>query len=152
MLNSRKTIRPSDHTTIGPYDHTTMKTTEKAITSARAGFTLAEILVVIVILGMLAAVALVKTQGMTGEAAVAATRQSIQSIKTACDVYKIRTGKYPDSIDALVQPVGDRPAALDKKPQDAWGNDFQIRKTDRGVEIRSAGPDGNFNSADDITN
>ena len=54
-----------------------MKTTEKTLSSARAGFTLAEILVVIVILGMLAAVAVVKTQGMTGEAAVAATRPSI---------------------------------------------------------------------------
>ena len=69
-----------------------MKTTEKALSSARAGFTLAEILVVIVILGMLAAVAVVKTQGMTGEAAVSATRQSIAAIKTAADMYEIRTG------------------------------------------------------------
>ncbi len=129
-----------------------MKTTEKALSSARAGFTLAEILVVIVILGMLAAVALVKTQGLTGEAGVSATRQSIAAIKTACDMYEIRTGKYPDSIDALTQPVGDRPAALEKKPQDAWGKDFQLRKTEKGVEIRSAGPDGNFNTQDDITN
>ena len=130
-----------------------MKTTEKALSSARAGFTLAEILVVIVILGMLAAVAVVKTQGMTGEVAVAATRQSIAAIKTAADMYEIRTGKFPDSIYALAQPIGDRPAPLDdKNTKDAWGNDFQIRRSDKGVEIRSAGPDGSFNSADDITN
>ena len=67
-------------------------------------------------------------------------------------MYEIRTGKYPDSIDALAQPIGDRPALLEKKPQDAWGNDFQIRKTEKGVEIRSAGPDGSFNTQDDITN
>ena len=128
-----------------------MKTTEKTLSAARAGFTLAEILVVIVILGMLAAVAVVKTQGMTGEAAVAATRQSIAAIKTAADMYEIRTGKYPDSISALTQPIGDRPALLEKKPQDAWGNDFQLRRKDKGIEIRSAGPDGSFNTQDDIT-
>ena len=128
-----------------------MKTTEKALSSARAGFTLAEILVVIVILGMLAAVAVVKTQGLTGEAAVSTTRQSIVAIKTAVDVYEIRTGKYPDSISALTQPIGDRPAPLEKKPQDPWGNDFQLRKTGSGIEIRSAGPDGSFNTQDDIT-
>ena len=130
-----------------------MKPTEKLLSSARGGFTLVELLLVIVILGMLAAVAVVKTQGMTGEAAVAATRQSIAAIKTAADMYEIRTGKYPDSISALTQPIGDRPAPLDdKNTRDAWGNDFQLRSSSSGIEIRSAGPDGSFNTDDDVTN
>ena len=129
-----------------------MQTSEKnTARAARAGFTLVELLLVIVILGMLGAVAVVNLAGVSNEGAVAATRQSIGAIKTAAQTYEIRTGKYPDSIDALTQPIGERPAPLEKKPQDAWGNDFQLRKTDKGVEIRSAGPDGQFNTGDDVT-
>jgi general secretion pathway protein G len=128
-----------------------MKNTERLLAGARGGFTLVELLLVIVILGMLAAVAVVNLQGVSGEAGVGATRASISAIKTAAQAYEIRTGKFPDSIDALTQPIGDRPAPLEKKPKDAWGNDFQLRKTDKGVEIRSAGPDGSFNTQDDIT-
>ena len=130
-----------------------MKNTEKILSAARGGFTLVELLLVIVILGMLAAVAVVNLQGVQGEAGVGATRTSIAAIKSAADMYEIRTGKYPDSVEALTQPIGDRPAPLDdKNTKDAWGNDFQIRRTDKGVEIRSAGPDGSFNTQDDITN
>ena len=129
-----------------------MKNTEKILSAARGGFTLVELLLVIVILGMLAAVAVVNLQGVQGEAGVGATRTSISAIKSAADMYEIRTGKYPDSVEALTQPIGDRPALLEKKPQDAWGNDFQLRRKDKGIEIRSAGPDGSFNTQDDITN
>ncbi len=129
-----------------------MKNTERILSAARGGFTLVELLLVIVILGMLAAVAVVNLEGVRGEAGVGATRASIAAIKEAADVYEIRTGKYPDSIEALTQSVGDRPPLLEKKPQDGWGNDFQLRRKDKGIEIRSAGPDGSFNTQDDITN
>lgn len=118
-----------------------------------AGFTLVELLLVVAILGVLAGVAIFNVGGKMGESQIAAARSSIATIKTACDAYEIKTGKYPDSMDALLQPVGGGAPLLDSNAKaDPWGNPYQIRKSGYSVEIRSAGPDGAFNTEDDITN
>jgi len=128
-----------------------MKNQEKL--AARAGFTLVELLLVVAILGVLATVAIMNTQGLMGDAQAKATRSSIATIESAARVYEIRTGKFPDSIDALLQPMGDKPALLDEKARnDTWGTPFQVRRNGSNVEIRSAGPDGQMNTSDDITN
>ena len=131
-----------------------MKNQEKLVTrAARAGFTLVELLLVVAILGVLATVAIMNTQGLMGDAQAKATRSSIATIESAARVYEIRTGKFPDSIDALLQPMGDKPALLDEKARnDTWGTPFQVRRNGSNVEIRSAGPDGQMNTSDDITN
>ena len=131
-----------------------MKTQEKIVSrAARAGFTLVELLLVVAILGVLATVAIMNTQGLMGDAQAKATRSSIATIESAARVYEIRTGKFPDSIDALLQPMGDKPALLDEKARnDTWGTPFQVRRNGSNVEIRSAGPDGQMNTSDDITN
>lgn len=131
-----------------------MKNQEKlAVRAARAGFTLVELLLVVAILGVLATVAIMNTQGLMGDAQAKATRSSIATIESAARVYEIRTGKFPDSIDALLQPMGDKPALLDEKARnDTWGTPFQVRRNGSNVEIRSAGPDGQMNTSDDITN
>lgn len=131
-----------------------MKNTEKILSDAsRGGFTLVELLLVVAILGVLATVAIVNTAGLMGDAQAKATRSSISAIDEAARVYEIRTGKFPDSIDALVQPMGDRPALLDEKARnDSWGNAFQLRRNGNSLEIRSAGADGQMNTGDDITN
>ena len=135
-----------------------MKTREKLLSRAagsasRGGFTLVELLLVVAILGVLATVAIMNTQGLMGETQVSATRTSISAIEEAARVYEIRTGKFPDSIDALLQPMGERPALLaEKSRNDAWGTPFQVRRNGSFVEIRSAGPDAQMNTSDDITN
>lgn len=131
-----------------------MKNAEKNVSRAsRGGFTLVELLLVVAILGVLATVAIMNTSGLMGDAQAKATRSSVAAIEEAARVYEIRTGKFPESIDALLQPMGDRPALLDDKARnDAWGNPFQVRRNGNFVEIRSAGPDGQMNSSDDITN
>lgn len=131
-----------------------MKNQEKLVTrTARAGFTLVELLLVVAILGVLATVAIMNTQGLMGDAQAKATRSSITAIEQAARVYEIRTGKFPDSIDALLQPMGDQAALLDDKARnDTWGTPFQVRRNGSSVEIRSAGPDTQMNTSDDITN
>lgn len=131
-----------------------MKTAERTLRRAsRGGFTLVELLLVVAILGVLATVAIMNTAGLMGDAQAKATRSSIAAIEQAARVYEIRVGKYPDSIDSLTQPMGDKPALLDDKARnDAWGNPFQVRRNGNAVEIRSAGADGQLNTSDDITN
>ena len=91
-----------------------MKNAEKNVSRAsRGGFTLVELLLVVAILGVLATVAIMNTSGLMGDAQAKATRSSVAAIEEAARVYEIRTGKFPESIDALLQPMGDRPALLD---------------------------------------
>lgn len=130
---------------------------DKSDKSARhirqGGFTLVELLLVVAILGILATVAIMNVGGMSDEAREKATRTSIGVIESAARMFEIRTGKYPDSIDQLMQPMGDRPALLDKKSMnDAWGIPFAFKKTSNFIEIRSAGRDGAMNTPDDLLN
>ena len=84
---------------------------------------------------------------------VRATRTTISSIESAAQTWETRHFKKPDSLDRLLQPDGDREALLPAKAKtDAWGNEIQYRLNGRKVEIRSAGPDGQMFTRDDITN
>ena len=122
--------------------------------AARAGFTLVELLLVITILGILAGVVTMQLGGHSETARVNATRQSIATIEQAIQIFQIQRSTLPDSLDVLTQASGDAPAPLKKDSLvDSWGNNFSYRKlTKNTFEIRSAGPDGNLNTEDDLVN
>jgi len=97
------------------------------------GFTLIEILVVVVILGILAAVVVPKVMEHPGEARQVRARQDIQAIVTALNTYKLDNYTYPTTeqgLDALVRKPGGAPEApnwhqyLDKLPKDPWGQTY----------------------------
>lgn len=126
-------------------------------TSRKSGFTLVEILLVVAILGILAGVAVIGVRGRTDKANKAACRTSIQAIRTAIDAYDVDNGTYPPSLQSLVTrdsapnwsgPYIQEPRML----KDPWGHDFQYSPREDGCEVRSAGPDGQMGSADDLTN
>lgn len=120
----------------------------------RAAFTLIELLLVVMILGTLAAVVVVNFGGQGETAKINATRTSISAIKTAVEAYEVRAGKFPDSLDDLTAASDDSAALLKKDSlADSWGNAFSYKRVGKyEFEIRSAGPDGQLNSEDDITN
>ena len=101
------------------------------------GFTLVEIMVVIIILGILVAYVAPKFMGRTEEAKRTAARVQMESIETALKLYKLDNGYYPTTeqgLQALVEPptVGQLPKAwreggyLEKGrvPKDPWKNDY----------------------------
>lgn len=101
------------------------------------GFTLIELMVVIVILGILAAVIAPRLIGRTDEAKVTEAKVQIRNFETALKLYKLDNGFYPSTeqgLDALVvkPSVGLIPARwrdggyLEKKsvPKDPWGNPY----------------------------
>lgn len=99
------------------------------------GFTLIEIMVVIIILGILASYVAVKVTGQTEEARKTQAKVQIETFRTALDLYKLDNGSYPTTeqgLKALVSPptVGKLPRKwreggyISKIPKDPWGNDY----------------------------
>jgi len=120
-----------------------------------AGFTLVEVLLVVAILGILAGVVVVSTRNRVPKTMIAATRMSIQGIATAVDAYEVDNGKFPASLQALVTQSSElnwNGPYLQRLPKDSWGTDFQYSARESGYEIRSAGPDAQMGSGDDLTN
>ncbi|HEX5125669.1 MAG TPA: type II secretion system major pseudopilin GspG [Rhodocyclaceae bacterium] len=130
------------------------------------GFTLIEVLVVIVILGVLAALIVPKIMERPDEARAAAARQDIGAINQALKLYKLDNRGYPTTeqgLSALVKPPTIAPLAsawksggyLEKLPNDPWGHPYQYLSPGLhgDVDIWSLGSDnetGGEGSAADI--
>ena len=91
------------------------------------GFTLLEIMVVLVIIGVLAAMVAPRFIERADEAKVDATKAQMQNIGQAMKLYRLQNGHYPSSsegINALVTAGKNGKRYLDSLPKDAWGNPF----------------------------
>lgn len=121
----------------------------------RSGFTLVELMLVVVIIGFLATVAVVATGGKTKRAAIAASRATIEAVSVALDGFEVDMGTYPASLQELLTSNGNSawngPYLKNRLPKDAWGNDIQYGRGEDGYELKSFGPDG-VSSGDDLTN
>jgi general secretion pathway protein G len=132
------------------------------------GFTLIEIMVVVVILGILGALVVPNILGRTGEARATAAKSDIQSISNALDLYKLDNHSYPSTdqgLEALVTQPSGYPEAknwnpdgyLKRLPQDPWGNDYQYVSpgSNGAFDLYSLGADsreGGEGDAADVTN
>jgi len=145
-----------------------MKNIPQTVTRIRReqrAFTLVELLLVLVILGTLAAIVLPKFSGVSQRGRVTAAATQISTFKTALDAFEVDMGYYPKGrnglIDLIQQP---RDGAnwhgpylqSDAVPKDPWGNDYQYecpgKHNPSFYDLSSAGPDGRFGTDDDICN
>lgn len=129
------------------------------------GFTLLELLVVIVIIGLLAAYVGPKYFAQLGKSEITVAKAQIGAFKKALDTYRIDLGHYPTSeegLAALLNRAGDSTKwngpYLDKEiPMDPWGNPYIYRSpgTNKDFDITSYGKDGRSGGTGedaDITN
>ncbi len=100
------------------------------------GFSLIEILVVVVIIGILAAIVVPRVMDEPDRARVTKAKQDIQALVTALNMYRLDNFVYPSTeqgLEALVREPSGRPEApnwrpggyLDRVPRDPWGRDYQ---------------------------
>ncbi|ABP77834.1 PilD-dependent protein pddA [Streptococcus pneumoniae] len=127
----------------------------------QGGFTLIEIMVVVVILGILAALVVPQVMSRPDQAKVTVAKGDIKAIAAALDMYKLDNFAYPSTqqgLDALVKkPSGNpqpknwnRDGYLKRLPKDPWGNDYQYLSpgTQGQFDLYSFGADGKPGGSD----
>lgn len=127
---------------------------------ARRGFTLAEMMVVIVIIGLLATLVVPNVLEKFQFSSVSKAKADIAQITSALNEYAIRNqGKFPDSLESLVTPDqnGQRFLNATKVPRDPWKQEYHYEPPTPGSgesnpHVWSDGPDGQPGSADDVDN
>ena len=134
--------------------------------NSRRGFTLIEIMLVVIIIGVLAAMVVPRFAGRTEQAKIARASSDIAAIGLGLDMYELDMGQYPASLNDLV--AKDAPAGLGQEerqrwngpylkkglPKDPWGRDYQYHREsqhNQDYDLFSVGPDGQPGN-DDIAN
>ncbi len=137
--------------------------------SIRRAFSLLEVLLVVVILGILAAFVVPNLIGTGDKAKIDTTRSMVLkggTLGLALDLYRTNVGEYPETLKELYEPPTDEekkkrwgstpyidnPSAM----KDAWGRDLQYKRpgqhNEQSYDLWSLGPDGQDATDDDIGN
>ena len=132
--------------------------------AARRGFTLVELLLVLVILAVLATVVLPKFTGRSQQTKNVAAQTDIANLELVLETFEVENSRFPTSEEGLGALI-ERPADLDTwrgpylkrgLPKDPWGNRYVYRcpgqHNRNGYDLYSYGPDKQEGGGDDIVN
>ncbi len=129
-----------------------------------SGFTLIELMLVVIIIAIIAAIAVPRVAGNTEKAKTVATQQTISSLESALDTFELGVGRFPtteEGLDSLVEkPTGlsDEDAwagpYLREIPRDGWNREIIYKYPGERIDydLISLGSDGQEGTDDDITN
>ena len=115
------------------------------------GFSLVELLVVIVIIGLLATVVMINVLPSQNKAMQSKAKADIATLSQAVEMYRLNTLRYPDASEGLNALLGGTSTApggtggyIRKLPKDPWGNDYRYRQPGQhgAFDVYSLGSDG----------
>ena len=130
------------------------------------GFTLVEIMLVVIIIGVLAAMVVPRFAGRTEQAKIARTKSDIAAISVALDLYEMDLGQYPNALAEITSKEPSSSLSQEARaqwkgpylkrnlPRDPWGREYHYSresKHQQDYDLSSLGPDGQPGN-DDIGN
>ena len=132
----------------------------RSSSAKQRAFTLVELLLVLTILGILAAIVVPKFTGRTEQARITAARTQISTFQTALSTFELDNGFFPRTLqDLVVQPRDAQswkgPYLQGDVPVDPWQNPYVYAspgKHNKDYDVLSMGPDRREGTDDDITN
>jgi len=126
----------------------------------RAAFTLIELMLVVVIIGLLASMVVPRLTGKAEKARLSAAKTEVESnIPSAIDLFEMDAGRLPETLNELCEKPADAVKwdgpYIKKAPLDPWGHEYLYvcpGQHSNDYDLSSAGKDGQPNTADDISN
>ena len=129
----------------------------------RHGFTMVELMAVLIILGLLAGLVVTKVASKIDQARITTTKANLKIVHSAVNQFKMDTGRFPtedEGLRALIEQPTDvqmwEPGGYletTELPLDGWGHDFKYElfpESGKQFAIRSFGPDGEEGTEDDL--
>lgn len=129
----------------------------------RHGFTMVELMAMLIIIGLLATLVVTKVASKIDQARVITTKANLKMLHSAVNQFKMDTGRFPAEDLGLIELI-EQPTDVAKweeggyletteLPKDGWGHDFIYElfpESGKPFVIRSAGPDGEEGTEDDL--
>ncbi len=109
----------------------------------RTGFTLVELMVVIVIIGLLATVVVINVMPATDKAAATKAKADVSTLEQGVEMYRLNKMRYPSAAEGLQAVTAE--GYVKRLPKDPWGNPYLYAapgKNGRAFDIYSYGADG----------
>jgi general secretion pathway protein G len=129
----------------------------------RYGFTMVELMAVLIIIGLLATLVVTKVATKIDQARITTTKANLKILHSAVNQFKMDTGRFPtedEGLNALIDQPTDvqvwEPGGYletTELPKDGWGHDFKYEafpESGKQFAIRSFGPDGEEGTEDDL--
>jgi general secretion pathway protein G len=129
----------------------------------RYGFTMVELMAILIIIGLLATVVVTKVASKIDQARITTTKANLKILHSAVNQFKMDTGRFPSEelglLELIEQPtdvINWEPGGYletTELPLDGWGNEFKYElypESGKQFVIRSFGPDGEEGTEDDL--
>jgi len=119
--------------------------------AAATGFTLVEIMVVVVILGLLATLVVANVIPAGDTAREAKAKSDVCALADMVRSYRVKNGRFPDTLEVLAQKDERGRSELEYLSKDPWDHHYILRVDGGEFVVLSMGMDGSENTEDDIS-